>query len=179
MKKLFVLSFIAITALLFASCDKVEQLLFQPFESPLNFEVTIPAIANTTSEAAMGGTNVSYNLEDEIRKNTENHFGAGIVGAMYISNVAITLLESENDNSLNNFEYIKLNVSNGTNSAAFGPFNVPAGSLMAVTFPVSNSANIKPYFSGTSVNFNMTGKLKKATTRSLRARVSATIKFEK
>jgi hypothetical protein len=180
MKKLMLLPIVILTMLPFVSCDKVEKLLFKPFESPLNFEIEIPAINSTEVETSFGATTVSYNLEDEIRKNTSDKFGADIVGAMYINNVAITLLDSDQDNDLSNFDYINLNVSSGSATpAVFGPFNIPAGSMTSATFPVSNGVNIRPYFNDATFNFSMTGKANKVTTRTLKARISATIKFEK
>jgi hypothetical protein len=180
MKKLMLLPLMLFALLPFTSCDKVEKLLFKPFESPLNFEIDIPVVNTTQAETSLGATTVSYNLEQEIRKNTADQFGAEIVGAMYISNVAITLLESDQNNDLKNFDYIKLNVSSGSSTpATFGPFNIPVGSITTATFPVSNGVNIRPYFNGANVNFSMTGKANKATTRTLKARISATIKFEK
>ncbi len=179
MKKLCLLTVVAFLALSFTSCKKIEDALFKPFESPLSFEVTIPVISNTTSEVSMGQTNVRYNLDSVIRKNTGDVFGADIVGAMYINEVGIQLLENISSNNLSNFDYVKLSVSTGGTPAVMGPFNIPTGASTSAVFSVSNSPNIKPFFSGSNVTFSMSGKANKATTTTLRARVSATIKFEK
>jgi hypothetical protein len=179
MKKFITLSAVTLVTLLFASCDKIEKALFKPFESPLSFEVTIPVITNTTAEVSMGQSDVRYNLDSVIRKNTENVFGADIVGAMYISQIGIQLLDNGASGNLNNFDYVKLYVASNGTPAVFGPFSVPAGSTSSASFTVSNSPNIKPFFSGSTVTFSMSGKANKATTQTLRARVSATIKFEK
>jgi hypothetical protein len=180
MKKLMSLSVVLFVILAFGSCEKAAKLLFKPFESPLNFEIEIPVVSSTTEETALGATTISYNLEEEIRKNTEQQFGADIVGAMYISNVAITLLESGPGNDLRNFDYLQLNVSSGAASATnFGPFQLPGSAVTTATFPVSGSANVKPFFSGANVHFTMRGKANKATSRTLRARISATLRFEK
>lgn len=178
-KVLFMLTVAATTAFGFASCEKIENALFKPFESPLNFEITIPVITNTSAEVGMGQTNVRYNLDSVIRKNTGDVFGADIVGAMYINQVGIQLLDSDGANNLGNFDYVKLSVSSGGTPAVMGPFNITAGSTTNAAFPITNSVNIKPFFSGNNVSFSMTGKANKATTKTLRARVSATIKFEK
>src|SRR6476620_3448971 len=164
MKKLVVLPVIILGLLSFASCDKVEKLLFKPFESPLNVEIEIPAINSTEAETSFGAATVNYNLDEEIRKNTSDKFGADIVGAMYISNVAITLLDSDQDNNLSNFDYINLNVSSGSASpATFGPFNIPGGSMLSASFPVTNGVNIRPYFNDPTIHFSMTGKANKTT----------------
>lgn len=180
MKRFIVLSAVTLTALIFSSCDKIESALFKPFESPLSFEVTVPVITNTTSEVSMGQTNVQYNLDSVIRKNTGNVFGADIVGNMYIKEIGLELLDSDGSNNLSKFDYVKLSVSSGGSTPAlFGPYNISAGSVTNTIFSVSNSPNIKPFFSGSAVTFNMTGKANTATTKTLRAKISATLRFEK
>ena len=179
MKKRFLLSFLAFATLWFSSCDKIEDALFKPFESPLNFEVTIPVITNTSSEVNMGQTIVRYNLDSIIKKNTGDVFGADVVGSMYINQIGIQLLDNNASNHLGNFDYVKLAVSSGGTPAVFGPFNIPAGAAASAAFTTSNSPNIKPFFSGSNVIFAMNGKANKATTQPLRARISATIRFEK
>jgi hypothetical protein len=179
MKKLFSLAAVAGIALVFASCEKIEKALFKPFESPLSFEVTIPVISNTTSEVDMGQTQVGYNLDSVIRKNTEDVFGADIVGAMYIHEIGIQLLDPNASDDLGNFDYVKLSVSSGGTPVVMGPFAIPAGAGTRASFTVANSPNIKPFFGSSNVSFQMSGKANKATTQILRARVSATIRFEK
>jgi hypothetical protein len=179
MKKSFKILVVASIALYMTACEKIENALFKPFESPLNFEVNIPVITNTTAEQNMGQTQVRYNLDSIIRKNTENVFGADVVGSMYINQIGVQLLDDNANSNLSNFDYIKLSVSNGSTPAVLGPYNIPSGVTSNTTFLVSNSPNIKPFFSGATVTFTMDGKANKATSQTLRARISATIRFEK
>lgn len=179
MKRSLVIFAAVSLALCLSSCEKIENALFKPFESPLNFEVTIPVISNTSAEQSMGQTQVRYNLDSVIRKNTENVFGADIVGAMYINQIGIQLLDNNASNNLSNFDYVKLSVSSGSTPAVLGPYNIPGGATATTSFTVTNSPNIKPFFSGSTVTFSMQGKANKATTQNLRARISATIRFEK
>lgn len=179
MKKRFGIFAAAAIAISISACEKIENALFKPFESPLNFEVTIPVITSTAAEQNMGQTQVRYNLDSIIRKNTENVFGADVVGAMYINQIGIQLLDNNANNNLSNFDYVKLSVSSGGTPAVLGPYNIPSGSTSSAAFTVSNSPNIKPFFSGSTVTFAMDGKANKATSQPLRARISATIRFEK
>jgi hypothetical protein len=181
MKKVLLTAMSAAALFSFSSCDKAEKLLFQPFESPLNFEITIPVVNTTTAETSMGSTTVSYNLDNEIKNATNNMFDGSVVEKMYIKDVAITILDqTDADNSLGNFDYVKLNVAtNGGTPVVFGPLNMPANSNTQASFTIANSPNIRPYFNGASVDFSLTGKANKVTTRTLRARVSATIRFDK
>lgn len=180
MKKLALLTFVAFAAVTFVSCDKAAKLLFKPFESPLNFDVAIAPVSNTTQQQTLGSTSVSYNLDAEVKKNTDNNFGADIIGSMYLNQVAITLNNANSSNNLSNFESISLQVSTGSSTpVVLGPFAVPAGATNMATFTVANSPNIKPFFSGSNVNFSLLGKARTATTITLQSRVSATIKFDK
>lgn len=181
MKKVFLLLAIAACATFsFSSCQKLEEIIFQPFESPYTFEVTIPVVTNTTSELPMGTTNVRFNLDSVIRANTGNVFGADIVGSMHISEIGITLLDSDASNNLSNFEYVKLGVAtDGTTPVVIGPLNIPAGATTTTTFALGNGLNVKSLFSGANTRFELSGKAKTATTKTLKARISAIISFEK
>jgi len=163
-----------------SSCEKLEDALFKPFQSPLSFDVTIPVISETNVEKQMGETVVRYNLDSVIRANTANVFGADIVGAMYIKEIGIQLQNSDAANDLGNFDYVKLSVASGGGTPmVMGPFNIPATTTNAITLPAPPSINILPFFSGSNVTFKLSGKANTATTKALTARVSATISFEK
>ena len=163
-----------------SSCDKAEKLLFQPFESPLNVDVSIQTVTSTDVETTLGETNVDFNLDEEVKSHTDGKVDGSVVGAMYLNEVGITLNNADDANNLSNFEYITLTVSSsGSTPVVFGPFQVPANANTSTMFAVSNSPNIKPYFNGADVKFILSGKAKTQTTKSLEATIGATIKFDK
>lgn len=176
------------TALLFSvalaigssSCEKAEKLLFQPFESPLNFNVSVAEVSNTEVETVLGETSVNFNLDQEVKDATEGRLDGDVVGAMYINEVAIDLQNADEANSLSNFDFVTLSVSSGSSTpVVFGPFEVPDGVTTSTVFAVQNSPNVKSFFSGQNVAFKLIGKANTATTKTLEAQVSATIKFDK
>jgi hypothetical protein len=180
MKKIAIPALLAFSVLGFTSCDKAEKLLFQPFESPLNFDVAIDPVSNTTTLQSLGSTTVSYNLDEEVSSNTGGELDGSVVGAMYLNEVAITLSNSDAANDLSNFESVTLSVGSGsTTPVVFGPFAIPEGATSAASFTVANSPDIKPFFSGSNVNFVLSGKAKTATTKTLQSSISATLKFDK
>lgn len=176
-KSIFFVAAIAFVAAL-PSCEKAAALLFKPFESPLNFSFTLtPSAAGETK--TLGTTTVNYNLDAEIKAATQNQFGAGVVKEMYINQIAIALSNSNAANNLSNFESISLAVSsNGGTPIVLGPFAVPATATSSHTITVANSPNIRSYFNGQNVTFEIIAKTKTATTIPLQATVSATIKFD-
>lgn len=178
MKKLIFLSVALV--LVMSSCEKAAKLFFKPFESPLNFNVTVNPVSNTSTQQELGSTTVSYNLDQVVKDETDDQFGADIIGSMYLNQIAITALDGNASNNLGNFESISLSLSNGSGTPVIlGPFAVPSGTTNALTITVPDSPNIKPFFSGQNVNFVLLGKAKTATTQPLSLRVSATIKFDK
>lgn len=180
MKKLAILSAITVSVLSFTSCDKAAKLLFQPFESPLTFNVTVPVVSTTTEELSLGSTNVSFNLDEEVKAHTDGKVDGSVVGAMYINEIAINLQNADEANNLSNFEYVTLSVTSGSATpVVFGPFEIQEGVTNSTTFAVVNSPNIKPFFSGENVQFTLRGKAVTETTKALDAQISATIKFDK
>lgn len=165
--------------MVFTSCEKIQDALFQPFESPISFDITIPVVNSTANEVSMGQTVVQYNLDSVIRKHTSNALGADIVGAMYINQIGIQLSNSDGNNNLGNFDYVKLSVASNGTPAVVGPLNIPAGISSSATFTITGSPDIRPYFGGSAVTFRLSGKANKATTKTLQARISATVKFDK
>lgn len=180
MRKLSFLSVLVLSITLLASCDKVEKLLFQPFESPLNFDVPIDVVDNTTAETVLGGTTVSYNLNEEIKAETDGKLDGSVVNAMYLREVAIDLSNADAENNLGNFEYVKLAVWTGNSTPiVFGPFAITSTATNTATFTIPNSPNIKQFFTGSNVNFELRGKAHTATTKVLESNIGATIKFDK
>jgi len=180
MKKKFLTALAAASLIGMSSCNKVEKLLFKPFESPLNFDITIPVINSTSTETSMGSTTLSYNLDSLIKAKTNNSFDGSIIGSMYIQQIAVTITDPvDGNNSLSNFNYVKMNVSTNGTPAVLGPFNVTPGAMIQDSYTVSNSPNIRPFFSGSAVNFSLVGQANKITTRPLHATISATVKFDK
>lgn len=180
MKKFLFALTMAGATLSFSSCDKAKALLFEPFESPLNVDFNINPVSNTTAMTTLGNTTVNYDLNAEVKKETDNNFDGSIIGTMFLNRIAITLSNTDANNNLSNFETITMSVSSGSSTpVTIGPFTVPAGATTQAEFAVPNSPNIRPFFNGTTVNFVLMGKAKTATTRTLPARVSATIKFDK
>lgn len=180
MKKVITLSALLLSVVFLNSCDKAAKLLFQPFESPLNFNVEIPAISTTTADTAMGSTVVNFNLDEEVKAQTDGKVDGSAVGAMYLNEVSINLQNADQENDLRNFEYVRLKVQSGSATPVeFGPFQIPSDAINSASFVVSNSPDIKPFFNGSNVTFSLSGKAKTATTKALNAQIGATIKFDK
>ena len=181
MKKFFVFFLMAVaTTTFFASCEKLKDAVFEAFEAPYSFDVNIPIVTNTSSEITLAETNVRFNLDSIIRANTGNVFGANIIGDVRIKEVGFEVLEGNANTNLTNFAYVKMEVgASGGTPTVMGPFNIPSTATSSVSFPVGNSFNIKSLFSGTTVNFKISGKATKATTQIMKVRVNTLMAFDK
>ena len=181
MKKVFLLLTVAATAAFtLSSCEKLKDAIFQSFETPYGFDVTIPVVTNTSSEISFGEANVRFNLDSIIRANTGNVFGADVVGNVQVKEVAFEVKEGNATSNLANFEYVKLNVAaSNASPIIMGPYNIPASASSSISFPVTSSFNVKSLFSGASVNFKVTGKARTATTQPMKVRVNMLLGFDK
>lgn len=179
MKKTFyVLSFVAIAAFI-TSCEKAAALLFQPFESPLNFSIAIDPVVPGV-QSTLGSSVVSYNLDAEVRAATNDAVGADFIKQIYVNEIAINLNNADASNNLGTFETINISfTAAGTAPVEIGPFAIPASTNAQISIPVTNSPNLRPFFNGNNVSFTISGKARSATTKTLNAAVSATLKFDK
>lgn len=181
MKKFLLLCSVAASAAFgFSSCEKLEDAIFESFQAPISFEVSIPVVTNTTSEVALGETAVRFNLDSMIRVQTGNVFGADVVGNMQIKEIGMEVIEGNATSNLANFAYVKMSVAaSGTTPVEMGPFSIPTTATGSVSFPVNNSFNIKSLFSGSTVNFKVIGKARTATTQTMKVRVNTMIAFDR
>ncbi len=179
MKKAVYLLTILAMATGLTSCEKAAALIFKPFESPLNFSSSIPQ-AVPGVQATLGSSVISYNLDSEVKNATNNAFGADFIKQIFVNQIAINLNNGDAQNNLGNFESLSFSFSAaGVAPVVFGPFNIPANAGSQYTITIPSSANIRQFFNGADVTFNISGMARTGTTKSLSAAVSATLKFDK
>lgn len=181
MKKVFLLTAVAaFSGLIFTSCEKLKDAIFQAFQIPYGFEVTVPIVTNTNTELTLAQTDVRFNLDSVIRANTGNVFGAEVVGNMQIKELAFEVIEGNASSNLTNFAYVKMEVSAPDNApVVIGPYNIPPTATSSVSFPVTSSFNIKNLFSGATVNFKIIGKARTPTTQAIKVHVNTIIAFDR
>ena len=175
-----VLSFIAAAFIItLASCDKVAEALFKPFDTSVSFDVTInPTPAGTSG--TLGSTVVNYDLNAEVSKATSGAFKGDFISQIYLSQIDVILSNTDATNNFSNFESVSLQVSTaGSTPTILGPYAVPANAVSSIQIGVSNSPNIRQYFSGANVSFSLLGKTKKAVTKQLAANINAQLSMDK
>jgi len=78
-----------------------------------------------------------------------------------------------------NFDRRRVRFGNGNGGLVLAPFALPATAVSNYTIPVANCPNIREYFNGSTVNFIVSGRARKATNKTLQATGTATITFDK
>lgn len=178
MKKTFYVIAVAISAIAFVSCDKLIEWAFKSYEANIEFQTNIdPVLAGVTG--TLGTSTVSYNLDAEVRKNTENKVGADFITQMYVKNITITATNANATNNLSNFETMSIVLNDGSGPVTIGPFSIPNSNLTTISLPVTDSPNIRRFFNGSNVSFAIIGKARTETNIRLNIDVSSTIRFDK
>ncbi len=182
MSKRNLLCVILLAFVVINSCKKEEeeqQQEFQSFESPVTVQFTIPVVANTTSDASLSLNPIRYNVDSVIKANTNNKFDSRAVGAIYMNQIEVTLLNPDANNNTANFENAKLAINNSSTPVIVGTVSLPDTYGTRATLQSSTNVNLKPYISSNNINFSITGKARRATTIPLQALLNAKFVFEK
>jgi hypothetical protein len=82
MRKMYLfLTFLSIVcAFTFSSCEKIKEKVFESFTATgADFKFTIPVITSTSTETAIGTTNLNFNLDSTIKAATGGIFGVDIL----------------------------------------------------------------------------------------------------
>lgn len=180
MKKYFY-SFIsiAIFAVVASSCQKIKDAFFDPIESPLAVDIIIPVINATNAETSLATSTINFNLDSIIKKNTGNVFSLKNINSVKIKDLAINLINPDQDNNLGNFE--NASVTFFTNSrptpVTIASTAIPDTYTKSLIIPTNNT-DVKSYLDGTNITFNLFGKARRATSIPLSARISITLKSE-
>ncbi len=177
MKKLFLSFSVAALVLGMSSCEKVKDKVFPSFETDGGtILVEVPVVTNTTTEAEMDATTVSFNLDSTIKANTDGNFSLSNASSVKISTVTLTVLNGDQENNISNFESAKISVSSNSNPT---PVVIAFATLADVNQPAvinGNGAELKGYLQGNQITYKISGKARRATTKELQAAISFTLK---
>ncbi|TDQ11985.1 hypothetical protein [Pedobacter metabolipauper] len=177
-QKIFVLlQLTALILLTFSSCNKVEDSLTRDvIVNPQSIEYTIPIISNTNSNAAMGEVNIPIDL-DALIKDQAPGFGTNSVTSAKLTGIKIdlvdTLLTANNFANLENIS-VKIETASQTlnNAATLSNPDVKNGTLR---IPVMvTDTDVKNVLKEAPVKFILTGKARRVTTVTLKAKISTT-----
>ena len=169
-------SALIITAVLL-SCNNIsESIQRDVFINTKAISFTIPKISDTDSIILIKDINTkSLNLDSLINGQSDK-FGAKNIKGIKIKDFKLALLDTNSLNNIQNIETIIVTVrASGQDSliiARTNPSNTKASKL---TIPiVTGSPDLKTYLTSPTFSYNLTGILRTATTKELKAEVTAT-----
>jgi hypothetical protein len=167
-----------IIATVLLSCNNIKEsierdLFITPAEG---ISFTIPKITSTESGTILGNLNVkNFNLDSLINKESSK-FGLGNVKNIRIKEFNLELLDADSLNNIQNIENIivKLQAS-GQADQSIATVNPPNTRATKLSIPItSGSSDVRTFLTSSSFTYNLSAKLRTATTKELKARVKVT-----
>jgi hypothetical protein len=167
-----------IIATVLLSCNNIKESIERDlFITPADgISFTIPKIASTESGTLIGDLNVkNLNLDSLINKESSS-FGLSNVKNIRIKEFNLELLDADSLNNIQNIENIivKLQAS-GQTEQSIATVNPPNTRATKITIPItSGSSDVRSFLTSPSFTYNLSAKLRTATTKELKARVKVT-----
>ncbi|WP_214226795.1 hypothetical protein [Pedobacter sp. B4-66] len=169
-------SALIITAVLF-SCNNISESIQRDiFISPKPVAFTIPKISDTDSIILIKDINTkSLNLDSLINGQVDK-FGAKNIKNIKIKDFKLALLDTNSLNNIQNIETIIVTIkASGQDSLIIARTNPSASKAAKLTIPlVSGISDLKGFLTSPSFNYKLTGILRTATTKELKAEITAT-----
>ena len=173
-KKLLALLVIGST-IMATSCKKLEEALEQNVTiTPTSVTFDIDAISNINAVTAIKSFDLNFNLGDEIKKQASS-FGINNLKSIKPKSFTFELTNSNADNNIGNFETLEVEVT----ATSLNPLVVvkvtenPATQRSSITIPANGDIELKQLMTGSNIKYNIRGKLRKATTIKLNAKLTA------
>jgi hypothetical protein len=105
-KLFYAISSLLSTTIIFTSCDKLKDKLFEAFMTQAaDVTFTIPVVSNTTHEGKIETLPIYMNVDSIIRANTGGLFNINSVNTVEIQTADLTINNPDAANNFANFEY--------------------------------------------------------------------------
>lgn len=174
------MAFIAciIMATLFTSCNKLKDLVKVnvPLETAdVNFSIQ-PQSAGTQ---ALAGFAVVINI-DSLLKAENSRLSISNIKKVKITGCKLVLLNSTANDHFGAFSAFEVNLASNTNTnyhKIAGISSNPDAAAVTLDLPVSDT-DLKDYFNSTSLNYQVSGTVRRATTTTLNCKATLTFDIE-
>ncbi len=176
--KTLLASALIITTILL-SCNNIKESIERDlFITPTGgISFTIPKISSTESGTVIGDLNVKNLNLDSLINNASPRFGLKNVKTIRIKEFNLEFLNADSLNNIQNIENIivKIQASGQTaqSIATANPSSNVVTSKLSIPITAGNS-DIRTFLTSTSFSYNLSAKLRTATTKELKARATVT-----
>lgn len=164
------------------SCKKVIKAVFPGLDvnlSEVRIEVPINPFAPPVFSGESPTVRISqaFNLDSLIKANTLNQFGVGDVTSVKLKEMTINLENTNQNNNLKNFEYLKIGFSSNTNKkiAEIVTFNFPDVNATSASINGTNSPELVSYLNGRELYYDVTVKPRYPTSQVMVAVIKAVV----
>ncbi len=164
------------------SCKKVVKAVFPGLDvklSEVRIEVPVNPFAPPLFSGELPTVRISqaFNLDSLIKANTLNQFGVGDVTSVKIKEMTINLENTNQNNNLKNFEYLKIGFSSNTNKkiAEIVTYNFPDVNATSANIIGTNSSELVSYLNGRELYYDVTIKPRYPTSQMMIAVIKAVV----
>ncbi len=182
MKKLLVPVLILIIATGLFSCKKIVRKIFQGIDADVPVvSVTLPPIPVVIPiEVPFLPIVQRFDLDSTVKANTGGAFGADDVSSIKIKQIAFDLKNADSLNNISNFESVRVTFSSNANTEPVTIASITFPDIYAskYTYIPDNSPELKPYLNGSELIYNVYGKIRKITTKSLGLNIEVTLRVQ-
>ncbi|MEO8415348.1 MAG: hypothetical protein ABI472_16935 [Ginsengibacter sp.] len=183
MKKL-VMNFLIAGAILvhLSSCKKLIAAVYGGSDVTVpEFKMTIPKIYSVSpKEIPMGSYSFYFNLDSAVKANTGGIFGANAVNSIKIKKITIKIINPDADDNLANIDSVRVTLQSATNNIPVELFNIGFPDTYANTYDytTANSPELVNYLKGNTIIYNVYGKMRRVTNKTLSMAVDATLRAD-
>ncbi|MDB5224114.1 MAG: hypothetical protein JWN83_2781 [Chitinophagaceae bacterium] len=176
-KNLIILSAAFILLITFFSCKKLASAIFGGFETSVDFQVSIPAVPIVSPvELPLGQFYYKFNLDSIVKAKTGGVYGANDVKSIKVKQFNVTITNADPLNNVSNFQSVRVTMQSNTNNTPLELFSITFPDTYAPSFTApGNNAELLSYLKGSDIIYNMYGKNRRITTKSLTIILSVTI----
>lgn len=169
------------TIVVFGSCSKINESTQMDIavSSPAS-AFNIPIISSTATGSTIAGINLNLNL-DSLIKAQAPRFSPTNITSIKLTSFRVALTDSvEAENNFGNIENLTVTLqAAGQTSNTVAALSLPDNIVGGVDIAIAATDNdLRPYFSGTQLRYVITGKLRRATTKILKAKVTSSYRLK-
>lgn len=164
------------------SCKKLVTALLPAFDVEVPaIQITIPPVPIVTAnEIPLGSYTVQFNLDSIIRARTAGVFNINDVKSLKVKEIGLNVTNADNLNNLSNFQSARLSLFSNSNRSEVNIANItfPDNNASSLTVQTPDSPDLLSYLNGTELTYNLAGKSRRPTFKSLNMVVAVTVRVE-
>lgn len=185
-KLFYAISALLTTTIIFSSCDKLKDKLFEAFVTQAaDVSLTIPVVSSTAQEGKVETLSFYINVDSIIKANTGGLFSLNSVSTVEIETVDMTINNADANNNFANFEYgiLLFNTWNPSTQDWNRVLGVARDDIKDtyagnMSLTLVQQVNLKDHLKGTKAVYYYTYKARRTTSKQLNCTLRVKLKIE-